>query len=137
MNNNSLIYIAAKFISYSLWSYVGLLVLTNIKKPSLFDSLRLGLVRLFLGVGFGALVFLFYQTAQEELFIKYLSIYTPIRILEWGILALIIFRKSGQKISMNKKLILWIIAGVVVSFLVDLLSPEGLKGHFCIGRCLC
>jgi hypothetical protein len=32
---------------------------------------------------------------------------------------------------------LWILGGIVVSFASDLLSPEGMAGRFCVGRCLC
>jgi hypothetical protein len=35
------------------------------------------------------------------------------------------------------RLILWVMGGILVSYLSDMVSPEGLAGKFCVGRCLC
>jgi hypothetical protein len=37
----------------------------------------------------------------------------------------------------NESSALWCVGGMLVSFLTDLLSPEGLQGRFCVGCCLC
>ena len=31
----------------------------------------------------------------------------------------------------------WVLGGIVVSFATDAVSPDGLAGGFCVGRCLC
>jgi len=31
----------------------------------------------------------------------------------------------------------WCAGGILVSFVADFASPEGVAGHFCVGRCLC
>ncbi len=66
---------------------------------------------------------------------KYIVVYTPVRMVEWFIMALIIGRTSDNQTTLNS--ILWCLGGIVVSFAADLASPEGVAGHFCVGRCLC
>jgi hypothetical protein len=31
----------------------------------------------------------------------------------------------------------WVLGGLVISFATDAVSPDGLAGRFCVGRCLC
>jgi hypothetical protein len=57
-----------------------------------------------------------------------------VRMAEWFILALIIGRKSVNQ-TLNS--IMWCLGGIGVSFAADFASPEGVAGHFCVGRCLC
>jgi len=46
-------------------------------------------------------------------------------------------RRRGPFQSSMMTLPLWCAGGIIVSFLTDLLSPDGVQGRFCIGRCLC
>jgi hypothetical protein len=94
-----------------------------------------GLVRLAIGVAFGVAIFLMVPTQPEDVLFKYIAIYAPVRLGEWFILVLIIGRKSDQQTARNS--VLWCLGGIVVSFVADFASPEGVAGHFCVGRCLC
>jgi len=71
----------------------------------------------------------------------YLLVYTPARALERAIMALVIAaaldQKSGSRWVGTARLPLWCIGGILVSFLTDLLPPEGLEARFCMGRFLC
>jgi hypothetical protein len=58
-----------------------------------------------------------------------------VRMAEWFILAVIMGRKSDNQTSL--KSLMWCLGGIVVSFAADFASPEGVAGHFCVGRCLC
>ena len=129
-----LFYVAIKLICYAAWCWVGLRLWrasANLKKAAGF-----GVLRLAIGVAFGTVVFFAAGSIQaENMLWKYLAIYTPIRVVEWLILALIIGRSSEKQTTLNSTL--WCVGGIVVSFVADLASPEGVAGHFCVGRCLC
>ena len=92
-------------------------------------------MRLVIGIGFGVVIFLAFSTGPENLLGKYIAIYAPVRLVEWFILALIIGNEQGKRTGTG--VILWCLGGIVVSFLADVASPEGIQGHFCVGRCLC
>jgi hypothetical protein len=131
-----LLYVAAKLATYSAWSWVGLRLLEP-RAANLRRAIGYGVVRLAIGIGFGILVFIFYPTDNEKLFAKYLAIYIPIRFVEWGLLAMLILRIQGVQQRRWGRILAWIAGGILASFAADLLSPEGLAGHFCVGRCLC
>ena len=129
-----LIYVLIKLALYTGWCWVGLRLL-RLNAPGWGKATGLGILRLAIGVLFGVSIFLAIPVQQDDVLWKYLAIYTPVRVLEWLILAWIIRRKSQ-----NKRLgitLLWCLGGIVVSFVADFASPEGVAGHFCIGRCLC
>jgi hypothetical protein len=88
-----------------------------------------------IGVGFGVAIFFALPTDRSNLLWKYIEIYAPVRMLEWLIVVLII-RRAWNKLATISSL-LWCLGGIIVSFAADLASPEGLAGHFCVGRCLC
>jgi hypothetical protein len=131
-----LLYVAAKLATYSAWSWVGLRLLEP-RAANLRRAIGYGVVRLAIGIGFGILVFIFYPTDNEKLFAKYLAIYIPIRFVEWGLLAMLILHIQGVQQRRWGRILAWIAGGILASFAADLLSPEGLAGHFCVGRCLC
>jgi hypothetical protein len=77
--------------------------------------------------------------SEEEAALRYFVIYTPLRVLEWGVIAALMIshaKKHGEAFS-QRWAIIWVIGGIGVSFATDLVSPEGLAGKFCIGRCFC
>lgn len=128
------IYVIIKLAFYVGWCWVGLLIWQpdneRWSKPFWF-----GLLRLAIGVVFGVIIFVVFPTQAEDALAKYLEIYTPVRLLEWLILAwLIRLNSDNQKTS---TMLAWALGGIVVSFIADFASPEGVAGHFCIGRCLC
>jgi len=128
------IYVLIKLAFYTAWCWVGLR-LWRPNSPSWSKATGFGILRLFIGVFFGVSIFIFIAAQRDDLLWKYLSIYTPVRMLEWLILAWIIIRKSENR--RPGMVLLWCLGGIVVSFVADFASPEGVAGHFCVGRCLC
>lgn len=131
------LYVVAKFIGYSGWSLVGLKLWNHSQGVKLFlNGLKFGFIRMLIGILFGLMIFIAYRTDNTNLAFKYFIIYLPIRVIEWGILYRMI-SKSQPSPRSPMQIWLWILGGILVSFAIDFLSPEGVKGHFCVGRCLC
>jgi|SRR5215470_3582695 len=128
------LYVAVKLIAYTVWCWYGLR-LWRPGSAKLSRALLFGVARLAIGIGFGLMIFLAFPTGPENLLWKYLAIYAPVRLVEWFILALLIRGQEGKRTRSG--IILWCLGGIVVSFLADFASPEGIQGHFCVGRCLC
>lgn len=127
-------YVVVKLLAYSFWCWVGL---RWIRPPaSLRSAFGFGLLRLSIGAVFGIFVFFAYQPSPENLVLKYLAIYGPVRLVEWAIM-IGIFSLRSRLYASSGGALLWALGGVLVSFAADLASPEGVSGHFCIGRCLC
>jgi hypothetical protein len=131
---SSLLYVAVKLISYIAWCWLGLR-LWRAGSAGFIRAASFGVLRLAIGVGFGIAIFLVVSTQRQDLLWKYIAIYTPVRMVEWFILGALSGRKSDTQTLSN--LVLWCVGGIVVSFVADFASPEGVAGHFCIGRCLC
>jgi len=129
-----LVYVAVKLIVYIAWCWVGLR-LWRVESASFVRAAIFGILRLAIGVAFGVAIFLSGPIQPEHLAWKYIVIYAPVRMVEWLILALIIGRPSDAQRPLST--ILWCLGGIVVSFAADFASPEGVAGHFCVGRCLC
>jgi hypothetical protein len=127
-------YVAVKLISYVAWCGVALR-LWRAGSTGLIRAAGFGILRLAIGVGFGIAIFLAVSTRPEDVLWKYVGIYAPVRMVEWFMMALIIGRTSDHQTTLNS--ILWCLGGIVVSFAADFASPEGVAGHFCVGRCLC
>ncbi len=129
-----IIYVLIKLAFYTAWSWVGL----RFWRP---DSARwrnaaaFGILRLAIGVMFGVTIFIAVPAQRNDVLWKYLAIYTPVRLVEWLILAWIIRRKSSSQGVFAT--LAWCVCGIVISFVADFASPEGVAGHFCVGRCLC
>ncbi len=128
------LYVAVKLISYIAWCWLGLR-LWRAGSTSLLSAAGFGILRLAIGVAFGVAIFLVAPTQPEDVIWKYVAIYTPVRVVEWFIMALIIGRASDNHTILDS--VLWCLGGIVVSFAADFASPEGVAGHFCVGRCLC
>jgi hypothetical protein len=134
-----LLYAVTKMVVYVLWCAGGIYFLAD-KTRGVSTAIGLGVIRWLVGLFFGVIVFFsFPLSSTESAAATYFAIYTPLRILEWGILLFLIYSWLGDKSRSLSILpaVLWIGGGVVVSFLSDLMSPEGLAGRFCVGRCLC
>jgi hypothetical protein len=71
------------------------------------QALGFGAVRWSLGLALGILVFLVIGSVDR----------TSLAVLYFGIY--------------------WVLGGLVISFATDAVSPDGLAGRFCVGRCLC
>ena len=132
-------YGAAKFLAYSAWCYGGLIAARAVR-PGVGRSFGFGAVRWFIGLFFGVAIFFAVGSIDAEAtFRTYLLIYTPVRLVEWGIMAVLIARRvqAGAAAHAILPLSIWCAGGILVSFLTDVVSPEGLQGRFCVGRCLC
>lgn len=128
------LYVAVKLIFYIAWCWFGLR-LWRASSSSLITAAGFGILRLAIGVVFGIVIFVLVRTQPEDVLWKYIAIYVPVRIVEWFIMVLIVGRKSDRQTAFNS--IMWCLGGIVVSFAADFASPEGVAGHFCVGRCLC
>jgi len=129
-----LLYVLVKLTCYTLWCWIGLRLWRQGSATAI-RSLGMGFLRLMIGVSFGVAIFFAVPTDRSNLLWKYIEIYAPVRMLEWFIVVLIIRRAWNKVVSPSS--LLWCVGGIVVSFAADLASPEGLAGHFCVGRCLC
>jgi len=130
-----LFYVIVKFLCYSTWCWFGLWLWRQDAATFLRAS-GFGLLRLGIGIVAGFSIFFLANVRPEEVLWKYLEIYAPVRLMEWFILVWVIRRKSAPTLATSGSL-LWCVGGILVSFASDLASPEGVAGHFCIGRCLC
>jgi hypothetical protein len=88
-----------------------------------------------MGVLFGVAIFFAVPAQPDDVLWKYLAIYSPVRLVEWFIVACIVRRHAENPAP--KSTLLWCLGGIAVSFAADFASPEGVAGHFCVGRCLC
>jgi len=129
------VYAAVKLLAYSAWCYAGL----RVARPggaAASAALRFGGVRWCLGLAFGVAVFLFVGSIDASAAARtYFLVYSPVRVVEWGIMAFLI--RDRAHAAPPLPLAFWCVGGLVVSFATDLLSPDGVQGRFCVGRCLC
>jgi hypothetical protein len=128
------IYVLVKFAAYAAWCWLGL----TIWRPATVrwsKALGLGLLRLAIGVVFGVAIFFAVPAQPDDVLWKYLVIYSPVRLVEWFIVVWVIRRHVES--AAPKSALLWCLGGIAVSFAADFASPEGVAGHFCVGRCLC
>ena len=130
-----IVYAVAKYLVYSLWCYVGLSTLAG-QMTALRHALGFGAVRWLLGLVLGLVVFIAVGSVDRtSLAVLYFAIYTPLRVLEWTVMTWLMLRQHPQ-VSARARFA-WVLGGIVVSFVTDAVSPEGLAGRFCVGRCLC
>jgi hypothetical protein len=129
-----LFYVLVKFACYAAWCWLGLR-LWQPASSTLGRAAAFGLLRLAIGVAAGVSIFIVIRAEPYDLLWKYLEIYTPVRMVEWFILALIMLRAWNRALAPTT--LFWCAGGILVSFVADLASPEGVSGHFCVGRCLC
>jgi hypothetical protein len=127
-------YVAVKLVAYIAWCWVGLR-LWHVASAKVPKAIGFGVLRLAIGVVFGVAIFLMVSPQPTDLFWKYIAVYAPVRMVEWLIVALLLAPKFEGRTSST--MALWCLGGIVVSFVADFASPEGVAGHFCIGRCLC
>jgi hypothetical protein len=130
-----IVYAIAKYLVYSFWCYVGLRMLAGQVTP-LRPALGFGAVRWSLGLVLGLVVFLASGSVdRNSLAVLYFGIYTPLRLFEWTVMTWLMLRHHPQASARAR--IAWVLGGLVISFATDAVSPDGLAGRFCVGRCLC
>jgi hypothetical protein len=138
------IYIILKYVAYCLWSFYGLKTLrggSSIGAAVGFGSARLGLGMLF-GIGVFLVGGMLHLNVPAHPWTLYLSIYAPIRYVEWTILAALMLASADSARGIAEGLTQrWICGGILVSHLADLplilFSYEGTKGFLPVGRFLC
>ena len=133
-----LLYGAVKFLAYSAWCHAGLRLAGSSADAA--SSLLLGAARWGIGLLFGIVIFFAVGSIDAAAAARtYFAVYTPVRIVELVIMLFVIaVRVQPDSMAMaNPRLRLWCVGGMLVSFLTDVLSPEGVQGRFCVGRCLC
>ena len=141
------IYFLVKLIFYSAWCQRGKMNLTG--KTTHLHPLILGMIRLVMGVAFGAailglsmVVVLFfgesrlYHHYQGVSFFIYLLVYAPIRWVEWWIMEKIIVRPGSSFVSPYPLAQRWRVGGIIISCLVDISHVMLFEGLF-LGRIAC
>ena len=107
-------YAIAKYLVYSSWCYVGLR-LRGSQATSVRPALGFGAVRWLLGLGFGILVFLAVGSVdRSSLAVLYFAIYTPLRVLEWTVMAWLIY---------------WFLRLVISRFTIAAILMAGVSSH--------
>lgn len=134
-----LLYAAIKFLAYCLWCLVGLYLLAP-AQATFWSTVKYGALRWLIGLGFGVMAAIALgSVSSESVATLYVSVYAPLRVVEWTIMVLLMQRSSagGTALFRSPRAWLWVLGGIAVSFASDLASPEGMAGRFCVGRCLC
>lgn len=142
----ALLYIGGKFLAYSAWIFFGLRSLRNESTPSPLRSLALGFVRLSLGLLFGVLIYVLSATLLTHIgygfapnVLTYLSVYVPVRWIEWSIITAILIPTSFSQFFFGaaKRDRLWRLGGIAISCLADIPLIISLGGVIPTGRFLC
>lgn len=130
-----IIYAISKFIGYSIWGYLGYRLYGQ--RPSMYQIMSIGSSRWLIGLAVGAFLFFLVTPSKEDVKAVYFLVYIPVRFFEWMIVGKIFYTK-WPSLFKDPKFYFWVVGGIVVSFLIDMLSPEMIEeGRFCVGRCLC
>jgi hypothetical protein len=129
------VYVVVKWIAYASWCFLGLRVLAPERPRPLRRAAVLGVGRLVLGIVVGVLIFfaaLSMSNATRNAPLTYVSIYVPVRIVEWAIFHVLVSRRVQWT-----KSVAWVIGGVMVSCLADI--PVGIMegGVVPVGRPFC
>jgi hypothetical protein len=129
------VYLAVKAMAYVGWCFAGLRLLDPGRAAPWRRALGLGLARLGRGIVLGLVIFLAalsMNNATRNAPLTYVSIYVPVRIVEWMILHVFVARET-----LGAKSALWVLGGVVISCLADV--PLGVMegGIVPVGRPFC
>jgi hypothetical protein len=138
------IYIIVKYLVYCAWCYYGLMRLRD--KASIGNAIGFGSARLGLGIVFGVGIFFvgafLHLNAPAHPWLMYLSVYAPVRYIEWTILAALVIAGATSTHSIGDGVAQrWIVGGIVLSHLADLpvilFTHGGAQGFLPVGRFLC
>lgn len=132
----TIIYILLKLIAYIFWCRLGVNKLSFLIKYQGSAAIFLGVLRLIMGIVLGtyAITYLasfIYRLTSFNKWIIYFLCYVPVRIIEWGIIFIIIHiinltvKKSldnipNQQLYKLQDVFYWILGGIVISCLADL-----------------
>jgi hypothetical protein len=140
------LYVILKYAAYVGWCYFGLKKFRPSSEDLSSTAFRFGFYRLLIGVFFGGVLGLGLFAVAGGLLrgggnvFVYLSIYLPVRWVEWTIMSVIIIRESYYPnrwpIGLSKADSLWRLGGIAVSFFADIPVLIAMDG-FSVGRILC
>ena len=143
------VYFGLKYLAYSAWMLYALKLFAD--RVSVPRALLLGLGRSAMGIGFGAVIFCFSilvlaaasETAAGMVVtqvIVYLSVYVPVRWIEWGIMEAVVRRGQVKRgnflIGHDLRGRMWRLGGIGVSCLADVVLISQI-GSLPIGRFMC
>ena len=147
-------YFLIKLAAYSGWVGLGLSWFSSSKDSIPVRALLLGTLRLLMGLGFGIVIWLggsMVFAGVGEVFhgdsemiasaITYLSVYIPVRWIEWSIFDAIMSPQSrtlrGFLLGPASRHRLWRLGGITVSCLADIPVIVSLGGILPVGRFMC
>jgi hypothetical protein len=130
-----LVCLLVKCVAYVSWSCVGLRILEPERPRPLRRAVLLGVARLGLGIVVGAFIFfaaLSMNNSTRNVPLTYVSIYVPVRVVEWTIMHVFVSRAMVWPRSVAR-----VLGGVVISCLADI--PLGIMegGVVPVGRPFC
>ncbi len=144
----ALLYFGGKFFAYSAWCYFGLRALRAQNSRTLGRAIIYGIIRLSLGFFFGILIYFVSSALVTSLapglpenVIAYLTVYVPVRWIEWTIMAILILpgpiSPSHWIVGNGRTDRLWRLGGIAISCLADIPLIASLGGVIPVGRFLC
>jgi hypothetical protein len=97
------------------------------RNSALWPSFGYGALRFGMGVLIGTWLILSWAAWIEGLgfgkLMTYGLVYPPVRVLEWGVIALLLNRRYGRLAP--RKALLWVAGGIVLSCLLDIPMLQG------------
>src|SRR5262252_7300667 len=126
--------------------YMGLRVLRKGSKASVAQAFFLGMLRLFLGLFLGVVIYLLSSALLSHLgyglasnVVTYLCVYIPVRWVEWSLMAALLLSPSIPQFLFGtaKTDRLWRVGGIAISCLADIPLILSLGGVIPTGRFLC
>ena len=155
-------YAAVKLIAYVAWSALGVEILRSpppqkdstltASHPNIFEwkwmpAIGYGFLRLFMGLFFGVLIWLFssmlvplFASMPRVDVLTYLLIYVPVRWIEWTILAMIMARRTSRiswLFAWSDRISRWRLGGIAISCLADIPVIAFADWVLPVGRFLC
>ena len=142
------LYLLIKLIAYCLWCYLGLRLLRPQETKFLGDALRFGIVRLFLGLFFGLVIFFLaafwshtFGTGLPQNVLTYSGAYVPVRWIEWTIMVAVLspglLGAPHWFIGNSNRDRLWRLGGIVISGVADIPFIAAFDGPIPTSRFLC
>ncbi|MBI4600712.1 MAG: hypothetical protein HY721_02015 [Planctomycetes bacterium] len=139
-----LLYLIVKYAAYAGWCSLGVRLVRRDVGAWAAAGMGWGLARLFMGFLFGIVILelvdvVYRAQPRPSSFGLYLSVYVPVRILEWGIMVSLLARfpsRAPLGRSQALRVVPWILGGVIISCLADVPVFIALMG-FPVGRFWC
>jgi hypothetical protein len=130
------LYLLVKRIAYCLWCFLGLRLFRPQQTQAIGQALRFGIIRLFLGLLFGLVIFFLavfwghtFRTGWPQNMLAYLGAYLPVRRIEWTIMAALLTpRLLGAphwllgNCNRDRR---WRLGGMVISCVADIAFIAG------------